>query len=45
MSSSCLPPVSTIKNGCYYISYEESESHGFEGSRTTLKVDKEDMVT
>jgi uncharacterized beta-barrel protein YwiB (DUF1934 family) len=33
------------KNGCYYISYEESEATGFEGSRTTLKVDKEDMVT
>ncbi|HHY53346.1 MAG TPA: DUF1934 domain-containing protein [Clostridiales bacterium] len=34
------------KNGCYYISYEESEATGFEGSRTTLKVDQnEDMVT
>ena len=34
------------KNVCYYISYEESEATGFEGSRTTLKVDQnEDMVT
>lgn len=33
------------ENGCYYISYEESEATGFEGSRTTLMVDKEDMVT
>jgi len=33
------------KNDSYYISYEESEVTGFEGSRTTLKVDREDMVT
>lgn len=34
------------KNGCYYISYQESEATGFEGSRTTLKVDgKNDTVT
>lgn len=33
------------KNGHYYISYEESEATGFEGSRTTLKVEQEDRVT
>lgn len=33
------------KNGCYYISYEESEATGFEGCRTTLKVDQENMIT
>ena len=33
------------KDGNYYISYEESEATGFEGSRTTLKVEREDMVT
>ena len=33
------------KNGSYYISYEESEATGFEGSRTTLKVDQEAKVT
>ncbi|WP_312642762.1 DUF1934 domain-containing protein [Hydrogenoanaerobacterium sp.] len=27
------------KNGSYYISYDESEATGFEGSKTTLKVD------
>lgn len=32
------------KNGSYYISYEESEATGFEGSRTTLKVDKEKVT-
>jgi len=30
---------------CFYISYEESESTGFEGSTTTLKVEPEKMVT
>ena len=29
----------------YYISYEESEATGFEGSTTTLKVEPEKMVT
>ena len=33
------------KNGCYYICYEESEATGFEGSKTTLKVEEEKMVT
>ena len=33
------------KDGSYYISYQESEVTGFEGSRTILKVEKEDMVT
>lgn len=33
------------KNGDYYISYEESEATGFEGSRTTLKVEGEQKVT
>ncbi|MDL2233074.1 DUF1934 domain-containing protein [Ruminococcaceae bacterium OttesenSCG-928-L11] len=33
------------KNGHYYISYEESEATGFQGSRTTLKVENEDRVT
>lgn len=33
------------KNGCYYICYEESQATGFEGSVTTLKVDKDKMVT
>lgn len=33
------------KNGCYYISYEESEATGFEGSRTTLKVDRDRQIT
>ena len=30
---------------CYYICYDESESTGFEGSTTTLKVELEKMVT
>ena len=30
---------------CFYISYDESESTGFEGSKTTLKVEPEKMVT
>ena len=33
------------KNGSYYISYEESEVTGFEGARTTLKVEEQDCVT
>jgi len=33
------------KDGCYYICYEESQATGFEGSKTTLKVEQEKMVT
>jgi uncharacterized beta-barrel protein YwiB (DUF1934 family) len=33
------------KNGNYYISYEETEATGFLGSRTTLKVERDDKVT
>jgi len=33
------------RGGSYYISYEESEATGFEGSTTTLKVEPEKMVT
>ncbi len=33
------------KSGRYYICYNESEATGFEGSRTTLTVDKQDKVT
>ena len=33
------------KNGNYYISYEESEATGFEGARTTLKVENQSCVT
>lgn len=33
------------RGGCFYISYEESELTGFEGSKTTLKVEEERMVT
>lgn len=33
------------KNGDYYISYKESGATGFEGSRTTLRVEQEDRVT
>ena len=34
------------RDGHYYISYEESEATGFEGSRTTLKVEPDrDTVT
>ncbi|MCL2856698.1 MAG: DUF1934 domain-containing protein [Oscillospiraceae bacterium] len=33
------------RGGCFYISYEESESTGYEGSTTTLKVEPEKMVT
>lgn len=29
------------KNGDYYIAYEETEATGFEGSRTTLRVERE----
>lgn len=33
------------KNDHYYITYEESEATGFQGSRTTLKVEGERRVT
>lgn len=33
------------KDGNYYICYDESEATGFEGSRTTLKVEGEGKVT
>ncbi len=33
------------KSGRYCICYDESEATGFEGSRTTLTVDKQDKVT
>ena len=33
------------KDGNYYISYEESEATGFEGTRTTLKVEDQSCVT
>ena len=33
------------RSGCYYICYEESQATGFEGSKTTLKVEQEKMVT
>ncbi|MCL2033665.1 MAG: DUF1934 domain-containing protein [Oscillospiraceae bacterium] len=33
------------RNGCYFISYDETEATGFEGSKTTLKVDKDKRVT
>ncbi|MDR2908902.1 MAG: DUF1934 domain-containing protein [Oscillospiraceae bacterium] len=33
------------KNGCYFISYDESEATGYDGSKTTLKVDSDRMVT
>lgn len=33
------------KAGSYYISYDESEATGFEGSKTTLKVEDDGMVT
>lgn len=33
------------KNGLYYICYDETEATGFEGSKTTLMVDREDKVT
>ena len=33
------------EDGSYYISYQESEVTGFEGSRTVLKVEDENMVT
>ena len=34
-----------IKNGSFYISYLESQTTGFDGYRTTLKVEGEDKVT
>lgn len=33
------------KNGDYYISYDETEATGFEGSRTTLRVEGDHRVT
>jgi len=33
------------KDGDYYICYEESEATGFEGSHTTLRVEREGRVT
>ena len=33
------------QDGNYYISYDETEATGFEGSRTIVKVEKEDKVT
>lgn len=33
------------KDGNYYISYEETEATGYEGSHTTLKVEQEARVT
>ncbi|MDD2955277.1 MAG: DUF1934 domain-containing protein [Oscillospiraceae bacterium] len=33
------------RDGTYYISYDESEATGFEGSKTTLKVEGEGKVT
>lgn len=33
------------KNGSYYISYDESEATGFEGAKTTLKVEQDNRVT
>ena len=33
------------RGGHYYISYDESEATGFEGSKTTLKIENEDRIT
>ena len=33
------------KNNNYYITYDESETTGFDGSKTTLKVEGNDKVT
>jgi uncharacterized beta-barrel protein YwiB (DUF1934 family) len=33
------------KNNSYYLSYEESEATGFEGSRTTLKIEGNDRIS
>lgn len=33
------------KNGSYYISYDESEATGYEGSKTTLRVEQDNKVT
>jgi len=33
------------RNGNYYIAYDESETTGFEGSRTTLKIEGDDKVS
>ncbi len=35
----------TQKNGKYYITYEESEATGFEGSTTTVKVEDDKKVS
>lgn len=33
------------RGGSYYISYDETEATGFDGSKTTLKVDGDNCVT
>lgn len=33
------------KDGSYYICYDETEATGFEGSRTTLRIENEEKVT
>jgi len=33
------------RNGCYFISYDETGATGFEGSKTTLKIDEDKCVT
>ena len=33
------------RNGNYYIAYDETETTGYEGSRTTLKVEGDNKVT
>lgn len=33
------------RNNCYYITYEESETTGFAGCKTTLKIEGERKVT
>ncbi len=33
------------KNGSYYISYDESEATGYEGAKTTLRVEQDNRVT
>lgn len=35
----------SLRNDSYYISYNESEATGFFGSRTTLQVDPDNLVT
>ncbi len=34
-----------LKNGNYFITYKETEATGYEGSTTTVKVDKSGVVT